>query len=401
MKRLFKNTLIIYLSLIGFSCSSQSETPKSKSKGLIEEIAESIKLYYYDEEEANKISNRLIEMKDRGEFSGLSKDDLMAKITVEIHAIKNDRHVQVVSAEGNLKLPWDQSFIREVTFLPGNIGYLQLSHFPQPIDDILDQLDRALSLLKGTEGFIIDLRNNRGGHPDLVSHLLGYFVEDEVTYEAFYEPRTGKKHAYTTRRKKQSPFFDIPLTILVNSNTGSVAELFSYAVQNLELGRVYGTQTLGVVNLAEYVPLSDGFYLLVSKGVQQNPLNPVSLEGLGVTPDVVSTAPLDAAHLQLVSEIHGDSFGDWLSAGSPTSLEDEVLQAFAGMYGYIQIHFEGGNLYYQDHSGFRYKLIPLSPTTFSLETSSDERFRVTFDTEGTAMKKVYFNGDVISFLKSE
>ncbi|MEQ9468367.1 MAG: S41 family peptidase [Ekhidna sp.] len=398
MKQLLKNTFILLISTISFSCSSQSEKPISKGKGLIEEVAESIKLYYYDEEVANKIANHMIETQDRGEFSGLSKDDLIAKINVEIHSIKNDRHIQLVSTNGNLKLPWDQSFIREIKFLFGNIGYLKLYQFPQPTEDILNQLDGSLTLLKDTEGLIIDLQNNRGGHPDLVSHLLGYFAEDEVTYDTFYEPRTGKRHEYKTRKKKHSTFFNKPLTVLVNENTGSVAELFSYAVQNLNIGKVYGTQTLGVVNLAEYVPLSDGFYLLISKGIQQNPLNSVGLEGHGVTPDIISNTPQDAGHLQMINQIHGESFENWLTVGS-ASLEENELKSFVGMYGCIQIRFEDGNLYYQDHSGFRYKLIPISVTTFSLETSSDERFRVMFDTAGSTLKKVYFNGDIVSYQK--
>ena len=153
-----------------------------------------------------------------------------------------------------------------------------------------------------------------------------------------------------------------------------------------------------MVNLAEYVSLSDGNYLLISKGIQQNPINSINLEGDGVTPDVVSATSLDAAHLQMVNEIHGESVENWLTVGSASPEEDELI-SLAGNYGYIQISFENGNLYYQDHSGFRYKLIPINETTFSLETSTDERFRVMFDQGGIILKKVYFNGDVVSYQK--
>lgn len=397
MKRLLKNTFIVCMSIINFGCSGQAEQVKSKE--LVEQIVEAVKSYYYDEESANRIANHLLKIKEEGEFAGLSQDDLIAKINIEIHSTKNDRHIQVVNGNGNLKLPWKQSFIREVKFLSGNIGYLQLSHFPQPTDEVLDQLTASLNLLKDTQGVIIDLQNNRGGHPDLVSHLLGYFSKDEVTYDVFFEPRTDKKYEYKTRKKKHSNFHDKPLSVLVNENTGSVSELFAFAVQNLNIGKVYGTQTLGVVNLAEYVPLSDGYYLLLSKGIQQNPISSKKLEGSGVTPDVISEAPLRTGHLQMINKIHGEVFESWLSRTESVSLKEDLLMSYVGTYGYIEISFEDGHLYYQDHSGFRYMLIPIDESTFSLRTSTDERFRVIFDMENNVLKKVYFNGDMVSYQK--
>lgn len=397
MKRLLKNTFIIYISIIHFNCNGQTE--QLKSKELIEGIVESIKTHYYDEEAGIKFANNLLKIKEDGGFEGLSQDDLISKINIEIHSIKNDRHIQVVNGKGNLKLPWKQSFIREVKFLAGNIGYLQISHFPKPTDEVLDQLNMSLSILKDTQGLIIDIQNNRGGHPDLVSHLLGYFSKDEVTYEVFYEPRADKKYEYKTRKKKHSNFYNKPLTVLVNENTGSVSELFAFAVQNLNVGKVYGTQTLGVVNLAEYVPLSNGYYLLISKGIQQNPISSQSLEGNGVTPDVISEAPLTTGHLKMVHEIHGEVFEKWLSRTEPVSLNEDLLMSYTGSYGFIDISFEDSDLYYQDHSGFRYKLIPIHESTFSLRTSTDERFRLIFDMKSNVLNKVYFNGNIVSYQK--
>jgi len=110
-----------------------------------------------------------------------------------------------------------------------------------------------------TNGIIIDL----SGHPDAVSNLLGYFVENRTIYDSFYIPSIDKSFDDSIRGAvKGHKLIDVPLGIIVYERTASVAKFCALAFQNLQPGKICGATTMGLVNLVEYYPINDSFYLL-------------------------------------------------------------------------------------------------------------------------------------------
>lgn len=76
-----------------------------------------------------------------------------------------------------------------------------------------------------TNGIIIDLSDNKGGHPDAVSNLLGYFVENRTIYDSFYIPSIDKSFDDSIRGAvKGHKLIDVPLGIIVYERTASVAK---------------------------------------------------------------------------------------------------------------------------------------------------------------------------------
>ncbi|WP_182835533.1 S41 family peptidase [Flagellimonas lutimaris] len=395
--------LVVLVFLFFLSCHTTTDHKVNKEEqDVISSITNILEKNYVDKEIATELSRMLKENKSSGKYEGLDNTIFVARVNRDIRSIVNDRHLQVMTNSPSKKLPWSKSSILKVDVLEGNIGYLKLSVFPNPNKEYYGQMANALGLLKDTNGIIIDLSDNGGGHPDAVSNLLGYFVENKTLYDSFYVPSIDKSFEYTTRGEvKGHKLMNMPLGIIVNERTASVAELCALAFQNLQLGKVYGTTTMGLVNLAEYYPINDSLYLLASKGKQKNPFN-VNIEDKGVIPDIRSDNAIVQAHLDLIKKAHGSSFKDWYNKSlgkTPVKLNDSLINTYVGNYGYLTIGKKDSTLYYNDEMGFSYQMIPLNENTFGLKLNSDERFRLIFkENRGEVMLiKKYFDGSEISY----
>src|SRR5262249_16842830 len=60
--------------------------------------------------------------------------------------------------------------------LPANIGYLKFDSFPDP-EVCTTQASDAILSLNRNRAVILDLRENGGGHPEMVTFLAGHFFK--------------------------------------------------------------------------------------------------------------------------------------------------------------------------------------------------------------------------------
>jgi hypothetical protein len=383
---------LLLSGLLITGCQSQPEPAKPGT--VIQDIAKTIKANYVDTETAAELSAYLLA--NEQQYEGLPEEAFISKVNEDLHKIRNDRHIQLISTTQSSSLPWNQQFIRNVQVLDGNVGYLSLSHFPNPSDEVYAKIAATFSLLKDTDGIIIDLRNNRGGHPEVVAEVLGYFTEGSELYDRFFVPSESKTYDYETHKKVEGEkVVGKPLSVLVNNKTASVSELFAFAAQNLKLGTTYGATSMGLVNLSGYYPIKDKYYLLLSKGKQTNPFDKNGLENIGVQPDVNTTSSLKDAHLDLVEKIHGSEMKKWVEQGLIKGNDAlDLISKYQGKYGSIKIDLSDESLNYHDHAGFAYKMVPVSDGVFQLESSMEVRFRITFEKndKGSTLVKKYFDG---------
>lgn len=391
---------MLILSIAIMSCGSKAQNNQGGGS-IAEVVSTTLRDHYVDKSIAESISESLLVKDKQGKYDSLEGMQLLGEINRDIHLVHNDLHIQLVSVGNNVRLPWSDSFIRSVKIIEGNIGYLKMTHFPEPGEEVYRKLSAAFNLLSGTDGIIIDLRNNRGGHPEVVSEILGYFLVGEVLYDQFYVPAEKKTYKYNSHKKvKGVKLLDKPLHVIVNEKTASSAEILAFAIQNLKLGKVYGTKTMGLVNLAEYYPVNDTIYLLASKGRQQNPFNTEGIEGKGVNPDIniAGEGSLIEAHLDLIQFAHGAKFKDWVSAQLGNhEVFDQHSEEFVRKYEHVTIIKNEGRLIYEDYSGIKYKLEPIGNSTYRLKDQIDDRFRLEFKLEDGDMilVKKYFDGSLV------
>jgi carboxyl-terminal processing protease len=80
----------------------------------------------------------------------------------------------------------------------------------------------------------------------------------------------------------------VPLTIVVNENTASSAEVVAGALQDRNRGVVIGTQTFGKGSVQESVTLSNGASLETTVGKFRTPSGRF-IDKKGITPDVIAS----------------------------------------------------------------------------------------------------------------
>ena len=133
---------------------------------------------------------------------------------------------------------------------------------------------------QGAEKLIFDVRFNGGGFAHEMVALLDYLLpEGDLFRTVDYR---GKESVDTS----DSDFLDMPMAVLVNSESYSAAELFAAALQEYDAAVVVGEQTSGKGYYQVTYRLNDGSAVGLSIGKYYTP-HGISLEGVGITPDVV------------------------------------------------------------------------------------------------------------------
>lgn len=175
--------------------------------------------------------------------------------------------------------------------LPGNVAYMKLSEFPPGYEKLQDgktlaeELDEALASFEsqGAKGWILDLRNNGGGHTESIATMVGRFVPaglQEIDVdgkgERFQVPVDG--HYFAHQR---------PLAVLINGRSASASEITAQALKDYGAARLFGTKSAGAVNGAEIQPLPGqvGLEYTVVQALAGKTNKP--LDKAGVDPDEV------------------------------------------------------------------------------------------------------------------
>jgi len=183
-----------------------------------------------------------------------------------------------------------------VRHLPGNIGYIDLREF-MPADFVGQYYASAMTLVAGSTGLIIDLRQNIGGDPHAVALLLSYFFaeNDGRHLNDIYWHKDGTTDQFWTVPVAGSRFLG-PVYVLTSARTFSGGEECAYDFQTQKRATIVGAVTGGGANPGGPQMLVDGFVAGVPAGRAINPVTKANWEHVGVRPDV-PTAPADAFHV--------------------------------------------------------------------------------------------------------
>lgn len=152
-------------------------------------------------------------------------------------------------------------------------------------------LKRIAGRLSKYEAAVLDLRGNPGGVASFVCTLLGYFFDHDVTVaqpkgrEPIKKPMVAKSQG--------SKAFSGKLIVVVDSESGSGAEIFARVVQIEKRGTVVGDRTAGAVMGSRYHPRELGGENIIPYGISITEMEILmkdggSLEKAGVTPDVLA-----------------------------------------------------------------------------------------------------------------
>ncbi len=166
--------------------------------------------------------------------------------------------------------------------LTDGIGYIKLRNF------LGDGAEKTLWKVKGCRALIIDLRGNPGGQIDDLQRFAGYLEKSET--ELFTQ--TGRKTEKITAKPRQPSFFDLPMVVLVDSESASSSEILARHLQLSGRAVIIGDKTAGDVAVARNFSQHIGTEAAVFYGAQTTIAHAVfpdgsDIEKVGVTPDTL------------------------------------------------------------------------------------------------------------------
>jgi C-terminal processing protease CtpA/Prc len=152
-----------------------------------------------------------------------------------------------------------------------------------------DKVDDLINKARKHKAVILDLRRNPGGYEQTLLRLVGNFFEQDVKIGTLVG-RTEKKPLIAKTRGKEP--FKGQLVVLVDSESGSSAEIFARIVQLEKRGTVVGDTTAGAVMRARFFNHALGTDTVIPYGVSVTNADLImsdgnSLEKSGVIPDTV------------------------------------------------------------------------------------------------------------------
>jgi C-terminal processing protease CtpA/Prc len=126
-----------------------------------------------------------------------------------------------------------------------DLGYIRIRGGP---DDavLLSQLDASITVLRGTRGLIVDLRESAGAAtPAATASILARFAPAGTPWQ-LREPRKGARIVDTIPAGHRSPPYGAPLVVLVDRWTEGEAEALAAGLHEAAHARIAGTPAAGL-----------------------------------------------------------------------------------------------------------------------------------------------------------
>jgi C-terminal processing protease CtpA/Prc len=222
---------------------------------------------------------------------------IMRKETVQTKFQPRKKIIDEVGAESDASL-WDytrqeelaEHLLRERWYEMGDVMIWKMPEFDMDDGTINDMFGRA----RKHKTLIMDLRGNPGGSVDVLEKVVGYVMDHNVTIATRVSRRPEKP---LIAKSRGDDAFKGKLIVLIDSRSASAAELFAQTVQLEHRGTIVGDQSAGAVMESKFyphqfeIPQAEGS-ILIPYGTSVTDANLImadgkSLEGVGVTPDVI------------------------------------------------------------------------------------------------------------------
>lgn len=166
--------------------------------------------------------------------------------------------------------PFTKSFEREeIKISPigystalDNTGYIAFTEFTENSATLFQKTLDNLVEEHHITSLIIDLRNNGGGIIDEAIHLLGIFLPKGTEVVSTKGRTASSNRTYKTPLQPKYP--NMPLTVLVNGNSASAAEIVAGSLQDLDRATIIGTRTYGKGLVQSIRPIAYNGHLKVT-----------------------------------------------------------------------------------------------------------------------------------------
>jgi peptidase S41-like protein len=268
---------------------------------VVHEAAAILKQHYIDRDSAQKMADALVAHEKSGDDDAVTDGaSFAALLTRQMRDVSPDRHLTLDYSQAPLPqqpaAPTSESLARyreamerenctfeKVELLQHNIGYLKLNSFPDP-SVCRRTATAAMATLNQADAIIFDLRDNRGGEPEMVALMAAYLFDHP---EYLYNPRENTtEQSWTHSPVPGNRLVDKPVYLLTSGRTYSGAEQFSYDLKMLKRATLVGETTGGAAHSGVWHRIDDHFGMGIPETKPINPFSKIDWAEIGVEPDV-------------------------------------------------------------------------------------------------------------------
>ncbi|UCC78879.1 MAG: S41 family peptidase [Candidatus Zixiibacteriota bacterium] len=398
---------------------------ESAKAEVIDSVLNAFMTHYVYPDTAKEFNKVIRDKYKKGEYDETGDlGELASQLTRDLMGVSGDMHIRVsvmspddfspaigdtMTDEEKARRSRENFYFKKVEWLPGNIGYLRLDIFDDPVYAGPTAV-AAMNFLENCDAIIMDLRNNHGGEEKMVRLLASYFFKEPVQINSLYFTETDSlEQSWTYAYVPGKKMIDADLYILTSQNTASGAEAFAYGLKNSGRAKVIGESTAGAAHWVEYYDFPS--LQVRAKIPIARPINPVtktSWEKVGVKPDVDVPAneALKIAHIEALKNLINKNPDEDIKRDlywhltkvetqlNPVILTEGEMQKYTGTYGRYAILVKGEQLYWRYHDGTDFILIPLTPDLFAFDDTDDIRVSIIRNNDGdvNGFQMVYRDG---------
>lgn len=272
---------------------AQGQTMLEQSRVTIEQVLTVLDQKYVYPEMAGKMRSFVVQQVATGAYDDVgSQQALIEKLQADLRAVSRDGHISLHLAKGVIdrtdhrrrakqsELEVHSSVIDATN--DRKIGYLRFDKFsgdPQTKSRIVN----AMKALAASDAMIIDLRNNIGGDPNLVSFFSSYFVDPKTLLWSILD-RNGESVIEAISVDLGQRYHG-DVCILIANKTYSAAEAFTYTLKHLGRACVVGGESSGGgAHLVDMERVNDDIDIRIPVVRAHNPITNTNWEGVGVKP---------------------------------------------------------------------------------------------------------------------
>lgn len=398
------------------SANSQVTISKEEKFTIVEAAAKLIIEKYAVPETGKNIANKLRTNLHEGAFDDATNpSDFASALTSFLKPFDIHFSVRWAAAQGQEEIVGavvesspsgdDNYGFEAFNLLSGNVAYWNISNFAlvEPTDEedpALQRATAAMAMTANADAILIDLRECRGGSPEMVQLLVSYFFDSKprLIDRLYWRPDGQTYEFWTLEELNGVRHPEAPLYVLTSGRTASACEAFAYDMQAFSRGVIVGQQTLGAANPGETFSLGAGFTIFISAGLVENAITGANWGG-GLTPDLTSpySDTVRTAHRKAVDALlvtvkpgtYAQNILTWTkqryaAEDKPIALQKKLWRRAEGTYGTRILTFDQGTLFYRRSKGEPLRsLIPLSGAIFAMEGFDSIRLEFQQDKTGS------------------